>query len=87
MGSVTAPENIRWFIPVWLWMGLLVAVALGKLPYELAFFTFFLVFFASSVPFFCRRVGLLRWWVFACVLPSLVAVGATQCIRMLFGFT
>jgi hypothetical protein len=84
MGSVTARENIRWFIPVWLWMVLVVAVVLGKLPYEALFFTFFFVFLASMVPFFCRRVGLFRWWVFACVLPALAAAAITQCLRSIF---
>jgi hypothetical protein len=84
MGSVTARENIRWFIPIWLWMGLVVCVELAKLPFEVLFYTFFFVFFASMIPFFCRRVGLFRWWVFGCVLPVSAAAAVTQCLRLLF---
>ena len=78
---MTARENIRWFIPVWLWMALVVVVALDKLSYEVVFSTFFLVFTASAVPFFCRRVGLFRWWVFARILPAFAAAAVTQCLR------
>jgi len=56
MGSVTAPENIRWLIPAWAWFALVVWV---QSPQVLSV-TFSFVFIASTIPFFCRRVGLFR---------------------------
>ena len=87
MGSVTAPENVGWFIPAWLWSIFLFWAAVRRSSPQILFATFFVVFFVSSVPFFCRRVGLLRWWLFAYALPTVLAVVATQCIRIVFGFT
>jgi succinate-acetate transporter protein len=57
MGSVTAPENIRWFLPVWGWFALAVWVGLRKSSPQVLFVTFLFVFFASAVPFFCRALG------------------------------
>jgi hypothetical protein len=56
MGSVTAPENVRWSIPVWAWFALVVWVQLQKSSPQVLSVTFFFVFIASGVPFFCRRV-------------------------------
>ena len=54
MGSVTAPENIRWFFPVWGWFAFAVWVELRKSSPQVLFVTFFFAFFTSAVPFFCR---------------------------------
>ena len=71
-GSVTAPENIRWFVPVWLWFAFLIWTELRKASPTLLLVTFFVVGFASMVPFFCRRVGLLRFGVFVWLVPGFV---------------
>ena len=81
MGRVTASENIKWFIPIWLWFALVVWVALRKSSSQILFVTFFLVCFASAVPFLCRRVGLFRWWLFGWAFPVIVAIVVTQCFR------
>ena len=80
-GKVTAPENVRWFIPVWLWFGLVVWTELQKLPENILFITLFPVTFLSWVPFFCGRIGLTRWWVFGWVFPVMVAFVVLQCLR------
>jgi succinate-acetate transporter protein len=84
MGSVTAPQNIRWFVPVWVWFAFAVWVALRKSSPQLLFITFFVVFFASTVPFFCGRVGLVRQGVFGWLLPGLCATALIQIIRSVF---
>jgi hypothetical protein len=61
-GRVTAVENIVFFIPFWLWLGCVVYIALRRLPEEVLHFTFFPVALASTLPFFFRRIGLLRFW-------------------------
>lgn len=80
---MTAPENIGWFVPFWLWMGLVVWGELAGLPFGVLLFTFFIVFFASLIPLFYRRVGLFRWWVFTCAVPALVAAVVIQGLRSL----
>ena len=57
MGSITAPENIPWFVSMWAWFGLLIWTELRKTSFTVLLATFFIVGFASMVPFFCRRVG------------------------------
>jgi len=84
MGSVTAPENIRWFLPVWVWFALLVWVALRKSSFQVLSVTFFFVFVASAVPFLCRRVGLLRLGLFGWLLPAICAAVVTQLLRTVF---
>ena len=84
MGSVTAPENIRWFLPVWAWFAFLVWVALRKSAAQVLFVTFFFVFFASAVPFFCRRIGLLRLGLFGWLVPAVCAAVVTQIFRTVF---
>ncbi len=84
MGSVTAPENIRWFLPVWTWFALLVWVALRKSSFQVLFVTFFFVFVASAVPFLCRRVGLLRLGLFGWLLPAICAAVVTQLLGTVF---
>jgi succinate-acetate transporter protein len=84
MGSVTAPENIRWFLPVWGWFALAVWVELRKSSPEVLFITFFFVFLASAVPFVCRRVGMLRLGLFGWLLPAICATVVTQLFRTLF---
>jgi succinate-acetate transporter protein len=84
MGSVTAPENIRWFLPVWGWFALAVWVGLRKSSPQVLFVTFLFVFFASAVPFFCRRVGMLRLGLFGWLLPAICATVVTQLFRTLF---
>jgi hypothetical protein len=44
----------------------------------------FFVFIASTVPFFCRRVGLFRLFVFGRLLPAVYAVVVTQIFRSVF---
>jgi succinate-acetate transporter protein len=84
MGSVTAPENIRWLLPVWVWFALVVWVALRKSSAQVLFITFFFVFFASAVPFFCRHVGLLRLGLFGWFRPAVCAAVVTQIFRTVF---
>ena len=84
MGSVTAPENIRWFFPVWGWFALAVWVELRKASPQFLFVTFFFVFFASAVPFFCRRVGMLRLGLFGWFLPAICATVVIQLFRTFF---
>ena len=84
MGSVTAPENIRWFIPVWAWFALVVWIELRKSSPQILFITFFFVLIASAVPFFCRRVGLFRFSIFALLLPAICAAVLIQIIRSIF---
>jgi len=81
MGRVTAPENIRWFIPIWAWSGLIVLEKFQNWPSQILSVTFFFVFLASMVPFVCRRIGLVRWWLFGWVLPVIAAVIVVQCLR------
>ena len=50
MGSVTAPENIRWLIPVWAWFALVVGIQLRKSSPQVLSITIFFVFIASTVP-------------------------------------
>ena len=83
MGSVTAPENIRWFVPFWLWLGVLVWGELAGLPFGVLLFTFFPSAFLSFVPFLCQRVGLLRWSVFVGLLPAVLAAAAAEGLRAL----
>ena len=80
-GRITEPENVRWFVPVWLWFGLVVWVELQKLPENILFITFFPVIFLSWVPVFCGRVGLTRWWVFGWVVPVMVSLVVIECLR------
>lgn len=84
MGSVIAPENIRWFIPVWAWFALVVWIELRKSSPQILFITFFFVFIASAVPFFCRRVGLFRLGIFGWLLPAVCAAVVIQIIRSTF---
>ncbi len=56
MGSVTAPENVRWSIPVRAWFALVVWVQLQKSSPQVLSVTFFFVFIASGVPFFFSPV-------------------------------
>jgi len=83
-GRVTSPDNMRWFAILWAWFTLLVLAELRHWPLQILAFTFLICFFASGIPFFCRRVGLLRWWVFACVVPAVAAAIVTQCLRSFF---
>ena len=84
VGRVTSPDNIRWFAALWAWFVLVVLTELRHWPPQILVFTLIICFFVSGIPFFCRRVGLLRWWVFACVIPAIVAAIVTQCARSLF---
>ena len=77
VGSATSPDNIGWFAILWAWFVLFVIAELRHWPLQIAGFTLLICFFASGVPFFCRRVGLLRWWVFACLIPAIVAAIVT----------
>jgi len=86
MGRVSAPENIRWFVPVWLWIALAGWIELRHFSPTILFVTFFFVFFASAIPFFCRRVGLIRWWLFGWVIPVIAMAVALQCLRSAFHF-
>ena len=81
IGRVTAPENIRWFIPIWPWFAAVVWIVLRGSLSGILIVTSFFVFFASGVPFFYRRVGLIRWWVFARAIPAILAAVVTQCFR------
>ena len=81
MGNVTARKNVKWFIPVWLWFVSVVWIELQKLSLTILFITFFPVTLASMVPFFCRRIGLIRWWVFGWLFPVFLAVVVLQCLR------
>ena len=81
MGSITTPENILWFVPMWLWFAFLIWTELRKASPTLLLITFFVVGFASMVPFFCRRVGLLRFGVFVWLVPSICAAVVTQLLR------
>jgi hypothetical protein len=84
MGRVTAPENIRWFLPVWAWFALLDWVVLRKSSAQVLFVAFFFAFFASAVPFFCRRVGLFRLGLFGWLVPAICAAVVTQIFRTVF---
>jgi hypothetical protein len=84
MGSVTAPENVRWSIPVWAWFALVVWVQLQKSSPQVLSVTFFFVFIASGVPFFCRRVVFFRLFVFGWLLPAICAAVVTQIFRSVF---
>ena len=86
MGRVTAPENVRWFISIWAWFVLLLWVELHSSSLQILLLTFFFVFFASAVPFFCRRVGLFRWWLFGWLVPVIAAVIVLQCLRLFLHF-
>jgi hypothetical protein len=46
--------------------------------------TFFFVFIASGVPFFCRRVVFFRLLVFGWLLPAICAAVVTQIFRSVF---
>ena len=87
MGRVTAPENIRWFIPMWLWFGAVVWIALRGASPGILIVTLVFVFFAPGVPFFCRCVGLVRWWLFACAIPAILAAVITECLRSFLHFS
>jgi hypothetical protein len=80
-GRVTSSDNIKWFAILWVWFAVLVVGELRRWSPQILGFTLLLCFFASGVPFFSRRVGLLRWWMFACVIPAIIAVIVTQCLR------
>ena len=81
MGSITAPENIPWFVSMWAWFGLLIWTELRKTSFTVLLATFFIVGFASMVPFFCRRVGLLRFGLFVWLVPAICAALVTQLLR------
>ena len=84
IGSVTAPETIRWFVPMWAWFAFLIWSALRKESPTVLFVAFWVVALASMVPFFCRRVGLLRFGVFVWVVPAVCAAVVTPLLRMVF---
>ena len=84
-GRVTARENIGFFIPIWLWFAYLVWIEAQRLGENVLYITFLVVVIVSMVPFFLRRVGLIRWWLFGFVLPATVAAVAVQCLRSFFG--
>ena len=84
MGSVTAPENVRWLIAVWAWFALVVWVQLRKSSPQVLSVTFFFVFIASGVPFFCRRVVFFRLFVFGWLLSAICAAVVTQIFRSVF---
>jgi hypothetical protein len=52
MGKVTAPENIWWFIPIWLWFGAVVWIRLGGSSPGILIVTLLFVFFVSGITFF-----------------------------------
>ncbi len=83
-GRITSSDNIKWLAILWAWFALIVLAELRHWPLQILAFMLLLCFFASGVPFFRRRVGLLRWWVFACVIPAIVAAIVTQCLRSFF---
>jgi hypothetical protein len=83
-GSVTAPQNVRWFVPLWAWFGLVVWASLRHASSTVPFITFWLVAIASTIPFFCRRVGLIRLWLFVWVLPRICAALVIQIVRTVF---
>ncbi len=84
MGSVTTRENIRWFFPLWAWFGLVVWIELRKSSPQILFVLFFFVAITSAVPFFCRRIGLLRLGFFGWLLPAIFAAIVTQILRTVF---
>ena len=84
MGKVTALENICWFIPIWIWFGFLVWIELRKSSPAILFVLFFFAAVASAVPFFCRRIGLLRLGFFGWLLPAIIAAVVTQILRTVF---
>jgi hypothetical protein len=84
MGSVTARENIRWFVPLWVWFGLLIWVELRRSSPAILFVLFFLAAVASAVPFFCRRIGLLRLGFFGWFLPAMFVAIVIQILRTVF---
>lgn len=80
-GRVRARENIAFFIPVWLWFVFVVYIELRRLDEHVLIVTFFPAFIVSSIPFFLGRVGLMRWWVFAAVVPATAAAVSIQLLR------
>ena len=83
-GKVTAAQNIVFFLPAWGWFVLVVVTGLKSSPPQILFATFFAVFVLSAVPFLFRRVGLLRWWTFALLLPAAISVVALQLLKYAF---
>jgi hypothetical protein len=67
---------------MWGWFALLVWIELRKSSAQVLFVTFFFVFSASAVPFFCRRVGLFRLGLFGWLLPATCAAAVTQILRI-----
>ncbi len=87
MGRVTAPENIPWFLPLWAWLALVVWISLHNSSPAIVFVLFWFVAIASSVPFFRRRVGLLRFGIFVWLLPAVCAAIVTQILRTAFNLS
>ena len=84
MGRVTAWQNVRWFLPMWAWFGLVVWISLRNASPTIALILFWFVAVASGVPFFCRRVGLLRFGIFVWFLPAVCAAIVIQILRTAF---
>ena len=80
-GRVAARENVKFFVPIWLFFAFAIYVELRRLDERVLLFMFFPVFIISSIPFFLRRVGLMRWWIFGGVLPAMTAAIILQVLR------
>ena len=72
-GKFTSGENIGFFVPVWLWFAGVVFIELRGLSARPLLLTFFVVFALSTVPFFRRRIGFLRFGILGWLLPAAIA--------------
>ena len=79
-----SPNSLRWIVIMWFWCALGVAVELRHWPLWLLQATQLPCFFASAVPFFRARVGLLRWGLFALWISVVIMCIVIQWLRSIF---
>jgi hypothetical protein len=80
-GRVTARGNVGFLIPIWLWFVYLVWIETRRSGEEFLCVTFLPALIASMIPFFLRRLGLVRWWVLAAAIPATAAAVVVQLLR------
>lgn len=81
-GKLTSVENIGFFLPVWLWFTSIVLVETLRLSPEPLFVAFLIVFPLSTVPFFRRRVGLLRLGIYGWLVPAAIITFVLSLLRI-----
>src|SRR6267378_101251 len=70
-GKLTSSANIVFLIPAWAWFASVVLVEVQHLSQNFLLATFFPVFALSMLPFFRRKIGLLRLGIFGWLLPAI----------------